>query len=69
MLFSRPMRLSPGQLQDLSDELAALTKQQSDARMTEVFIPMSAAEIEAFDRRKERISRIYVILSNHDAKR
>ena len=54
---------------DLSDELAALTKQQSDARLTEIFIRMTEAEIKAFDLRKERISRIHIILSEHDAKR
>jgi hypothetical protein len=33
-------RLGSQRLKDLSDELAALTKQQSDARLTEVFIRM-----------------------------
>jgi hypothetical protein len=62
-------RLNSQQLHDLSDELAALIKQQSDALMTEVFIRMNQAEIEAFDLRQERISKIHVILSEHDAKR
>ena len=57
------------QLNDLSDELSALIKQQSDARLMEVFIRMTKAEIEAFDLRQERISKIHVILSEHDAKR
>ena len=35
----------------------------------EVFIRMTKAEIEAFDLRQERISKIHVILSEHDAKR
>jgi hypothetical protein len=62
-------RLNAMQLKELSDELAALTKQQSDARLTEVFIRMTEAEVNAFDLRKQRISQIYVILSEHDAKR
>jgi hypothetical protein len=62
-------RLNPQQLKYLSDELAILTKQQSDARMAEVFVRMSQAEIKAFDLRTERISKIHVILSEHDAKR
>lgn len=63
-------RLSPKQLQDLSDELAAaLTKQQSDARLTEVFVGMTKEEIEAFNLRQERISKIHIIFSDHDAKR
>jgi hypothetical protein len=41
-------RLNPQQLKDLSDELATLAKQQSDARMTEVFVRMTTAEIKAF---------------------
>ena len=67
--MERQGRLNSQQLKDLSDELAALTKQQSDARLTEIFIRMTEAEIKAFDLRKERISRIHIILSEHDAKR
>lgn len=67
--MERRGRLNSRQLQDLSSELAALTKQQSDARLTEVFIRMTEQEIKAFDLRTERISRIHVILSEHDAKR
>ena len=44
-------RLNSQQLRDLSDELAALTKQQSDARLTEVFIRMTTEEINALDRK------------------
>jgi hypothetical protein len=62
-------RLNSQQLKDLSDELAALMKQQSDARLTEVYVRMTQQEIKAFDLRKERISKIHVILSEHDAKR
>jgi hypothetical protein len=62
-------RLNPKQLRDLTDELALLTKQQSDARLLEEFIPMSKKEIDAFDLRTGRISKIYVILSEHDARR
>ncbi len=63
------VRLNSQQLHDLSDELAALIKQQSDTRPTEVLIRMNQAEIDAFDLRQERISKIHVILSEHDAKR
>ena len=63
------VRLNSQQLKDLSDELVILSKQQSDARLLEVFIHMNEPEIKAFDLRKERISQIHVILSEHDAKR
>lgn len=62
-------RLNSQQLKDLTDELASLMKQQSDARLIEVFVRMTAEEIKAFDFRAERISKIHVILSEHDAKR
>lgn len=62
-------RLDSQQLKELSDELAALTKQQSDARLTEVYVRMTKQEVEAFDFRTQRISKIHVILSEHDAKR
>jgi hypothetical protein len=62
-------RLNSQQLKDLSDELAALSKLQSDARLTEVYVGMTPQEIKAFDLRAERISQIHVILSEHDAKR
>jgi len=62
-------RLNSEQLKDLSDELATLMKQQSDARLLEVFIHMTQQEIRAFDLRTERISKIHIILSEHDAKR
>ena len=62
-------RLDPQQLRDLSDELAGLMKQQSDARLTEVFVRMTRQEIEAFDLRTQRISQIHIILNEHDAKR
>ena len=63
------VRLTPQQLQDLNDELTVLTKQQSDARLMEVFVGMTKGETEAFELRQERISRIHIILSDHDAKR
>ena len=59
-------RLNAEQLQDLSDELAALSKLQLDARLIEVYVRMTQQEIEAFDLRAERISKIHVILSEHD---
>jgi len=62
-------RLNQKQLRDLSDELAALSKQQSDARLLEVYVRMSPQEMEAFDLRTQRISHIHIILSEHDAKR
>ena len=67
--MTRQNRLNSQQLNELSDELANLMKRQSDARLMEVFIPMSPEEIEAFDLRQERISKIHVLLSEHDAKR
>jgi hypothetical protein len=65
----RQSRLNSQQLKDLNDELVILTKQQSDARLTEVFIRMNQKEIDAFDLRQERISKIHVLLSEYDAKR
>jgi len=62
-------RLNSQQLNELSDELATLMKQQSDARLTEVFIRMSEQEIKAFDLRTSRISQIHIVLSEHNAKR
>jgi len=62
-------RLNAQELKDLSDELADLSQKQSDARQTEVYIRMTPQEIKDFDTRRDRISRIYVILSNHDSKR
>ena len=67
--MTREGRLTSQQLKDLSDELAALSKQQSDARLLEPFIAMTKAEVEAFDLRAARISQIYVMLSEHDSKR
>jgi len=49
--------------------LETLMKQQSDARLMEVFVRMSEQETKAFDLRTARISQIHVILSEHDAKR
>lgn len=62
-------RLTSQQLKDLSDQLSALMKQQHDARLTEVFVRMTPQEVKAFDLRTERISKIHIILSEHDAKR
>jgi hypothetical protein len=62
-------RLNAQQLRDLSDELTVLTKQQSEARLLEVFIRMNEQEVKAFELRAQRISQIHVILSEHDAKR
>ncbi len=62
-------RLNAQQLRDLSDELTVLTKQQSEARLLEVFIRMNEQEVKAFELRAQRISRIHVILSEHDPKR
>lgn len=62
-------RLDPQQLKDLTDELVILVKQQSDARLTEVFVGMTPQEHRAFELREQRISQIHVILSDHDAKR
>jgi hypothetical protein len=53
----RQGRLNERQVKALSDELTTLMKQQSDARLTDVFIRMIQKEIDAFDLRQERISR------------
>lgn len=62
--MERQGRLDARQLGDLRDELAALMKQQDEARLTEVFFRMTEQELRAFDLRAERISRIHVILSD-----
>lgn len=59
-------RLDAAQLGTL-DELASLSKQQQEARLTEVYIRMSPQEIKAFDARSVRMSEIYAILSQHGA--
>jgi len=59
-------RLTAKELKDLSDELARLAKKQSDARQTEIYIRMTPEEIKDFDHRKHCISRIYVLLNQHD---
>jgi hypothetical protein len=61
--------LNAQEIKDLSDELAALAKKQSDARETEICLRMTPQEIKDFDDRQDRISRIYVILGDHDSKR
>ena len=67
--MERQGRLNSQQLKDLSDELSSLMKQQSDARLTDVFVRMTPQEIKSFDLQAERISQIHVILHEHDAKR
>jgi polyhydroxyalkanoate synthesis regulator phasin len=62
-------KLNAQEIKDLSDELAALAKKQSDARETEVYLRMTPPEIKDFDTRKDRISRIRAILGKHDSKR
>ena len=62
-------RLTVEDLKALNDELAALTKQQHDARVLAVYVRMTPQEIKDFETRKARISRIQVILTNHDSKR
>jgi polyhydroxyalkanoate synthesis regulator phasin len=62
-------KLNAKEIRELSDELAALAQKQSNTRQTEVYIRMTPQEIKDFDERKDRISRIYVILENNDAKR
>jgi hypothetical protein len=62
-------RLNAQQLRELSDELTVFTKQQSEARLLEVFIRMNEQEVKDFELRAQRISQTHVILSKHDAKR
>jgi hypothetical protein len=62
-------RLNAQQLRDLRDELTVLKKQQSGARLLEVFIRMNEREVKAFELRIQRTSQIHVILSEHDGKR
>lgn len=44
-------RLNAQQLRDLRDELTVLKKQQSEARLLEVFIRMNEREVKAFELR------------------
>lgn len=62
-------KLDSKQLQDLTDELAALSRQQYDARRNEVFVGMTPQETKTYDHRAERISRIHIILSEHGGRR
>ena len=58
-------RLDANQLRGLSEEVAALSKEQDEARRTEIYIPMTPQEAADFESRQERISRIWAILSEH----
>jgi hypothetical protein len=66
---ARRRKLNLQELNELTDELAVLMKQQSDARLTEDFVRMNPKEIDDFDLRTQRIYHIHVILSEHDARR
>jgi hypothetical protein len=57
-------RLSADQLRELKGELDSLSKQQQ-ARRAEKYIPMTPQEAVDFESRQERISQIWVILSEH----
>jgi hypothetical protein len=63
----RQGRLSAQQLTDLNVELAHLSKQQAGARETEIYVRMTPQETKDFYTRRHRISRIQVLLANHDA--
>lgn len=67
--MARRRKLNLQELNELTDELAVLMKQQSDARLTEDFVRMNPKEIDDFDLRTQRIYQIHVILSEHDARR
>ena len=58
-------RLDAKQLRELREEVAALSNEQDEARRTEIYIPMTPLEAADFESRQERISRIWVILSEH----
>ena len=62
-------RLSAKQLRELSDEVESLRKYQDEARITEIFIPMTRQQHADFEARQARISHICVILSEHSFKR
>lgn len=66
--MARRGKLNSQQFNELTDELAVLMRQQSDARLTEVFVRMNQKEIDAFDLRTQRIYQIHVILSEHDSR-
>jgi hypothetical protein len=58
-------RLSSDQLRELKEELDSLSKQQDQSRRAEIYIPMTPQEAVDFESRQERISQIWVILSEH----
>ena len=58
-------RLSSDQLRELKGELDSLSKQQDQSRRAEIYIPMTPQEAVDFESRQERISQIWVILSEH----
>jgi hypothetical protein len=55
--------VSAEKAKQLADELSALSKQQSNALQTAAYISMSTEEAKAYDRRRARISEIWVLLA------
>jgi hypothetical protein len=66
---ARRGKLNSHQIDELTDELAALMRQQSDDRLIEDFIRMNRKEIDAFDLRTRRIYQIHVLLNEHSGRR
>lgn len=54
--------LPPGQLRELAQELASLARQQSEMLQSAVYIGMSQEEAAEYDRRRARITEIFVLL-------
>lgn len=61
--MERNGRLDTVQLKTLAEELALLNQQQDEARQTEIYLPMTSSQCEAFAIRMQRISWLYAILS------
>ena len=61
------MRIYPGHRSELLDELAILFKRQVDALEQATDFRMTPEEADEYDRRSERMSEIYVLLSRSKA--
>jgi hypothetical protein len=60
--------LSTEQAKELADELAALSKRQSEALLTAAYVSMSKEEAQEYDERRLRIGEICGLLTKFSPK-
>jgi hypothetical protein len=59
------MTLTAAEAKALTDELAVLSRKQSEALETAAYAKMSKAEAAAYDKRHERIKKLWELLRNY----